>query len=216
MDGERGEIWCYTDRLSYPPGATVRLQVSSTAALLRAGDRTRRRRRNTGHEAKRHCRPLAGHARPMLGRRLRLGDDASRFQIGADWPSGAYRVTLTAEGRDGRPIRCHHLFIVRPERRPKARPRAAGRGDRHLDCLQHLGRIEPLSGHHRPESRPVCTTVSIERPLCRGFVVLPPDAPRVPLEISMPPRHGAALSAHGMGLCQRLFEEIRLVRLGKL
>ncbi len=31
MDGPRGEIWCYTDAYSYLPGATVRLQVSSTA-----------------------------------------------------------------------------------------------------------------------------------------------------------------------------------------
>ncbi len=29
--------------------------------------------------------------------------------------------------------------------------------------------------------------VSIERPFCRGFVVLPPEAPRVPLEVSIPP-----------------------------
>ena len=27
-----------------------------------------------------------------------------------------------------------------------------------------------------------------QRPWCRGFVVLPPDAPRVPLEVSMPPK----------------------------
>ncbi|MGN6307514.1 MAG: N,N-dimethylformamidase beta subunit family domain-containing protein, partial [Mesorhizobium sp.] len=31
MDGARGEIWCYSDRFSYRPGETVRLQVSSTA-----------------------------------------------------------------------------------------------------------------------------------------------------------------------------------------
>ena len=31
MDGERGEIWCYTDRFSYRPGETAALHVSSTA-----------------------------------------------------------------------------------------------------------------------------------------------------------------------------------------
>ncbi|TIP35540.1 MAG: hypothetical protein E5X69_24745, partial [Mesorhizobium sp.] len=31
MDGERGEIWCYSDRLSYRPGEPVTLFVSSTA-----------------------------------------------------------------------------------------------------------------------------------------------------------------------------------------
>ena len=32
MDGERGEIWCYTDDYAYLPGATVKLYVSSTTA----------------------------------------------------------------------------------------------------------------------------------------------------------------------------------------
>ena len=32
MDGERGEIWCYTDRFSYLPGDTATLFVSSTAS----------------------------------------------------------------------------------------------------------------------------------------------------------------------------------------
>ena len=31
MDGERGEIWGYTDRFSYAPGDVVTLFVSSTA-----------------------------------------------------------------------------------------------------------------------------------------------------------------------------------------
>ncbi len=31
MDGERGEIWCYTDRFSYRPGDTAAFKVSSTA-----------------------------------------------------------------------------------------------------------------------------------------------------------------------------------------
>ena len=31
MDGARGEIWAYSDRFSYRPGETVRLQVSATA-----------------------------------------------------------------------------------------------------------------------------------------------------------------------------------------
>ena len=31
MDGERGEIWCYTDRFSYRPGEVALLHVSATA-----------------------------------------------------------------------------------------------------------------------------------------------------------------------------------------
>ena len=36
MDGERGEIWCYTDRFSYLPGDTATLFVSSTALAFPA------------------------------------------------------------------------------------------------------------------------------------------------------------------------------------
>ncbi|TIX79007.1 MAG: hypothetical protein E5V21_15240, partial [Mesorhizobium sp.] len=32
MDGERGEIWCYSDRFSYRRDETVMLHVSSTAS----------------------------------------------------------------------------------------------------------------------------------------------------------------------------------------
>src|SRR5579863_10047486 len=35
MHGPRGEIWCYTDQLSYLPGDTVRLSVSSTVSTYR-------------------------------------------------------------------------------------------------------------------------------------------------------------------------------------
>ena len=35
MDGERGEIWCYTPRFAYRDGETVTLHVSSTAATFR-------------------------------------------------------------------------------------------------------------------------------------------------------------------------------------
>ena len=73
MDGERGEIWCYTDRFSYRAGETVALHVSSTAASFRVEIV-----RDGGVETpvfaeSRPCRALAGHARPVLGRGLRLG-----------------------------------------------------------------------------------------------------------------------------------------------
>jgi hypothetical protein len=35
MDGERGEIWAYTPRLSYRAGETVVLHVSSTTSTFR-------------------------------------------------------------------------------------------------------------------------------------------------------------------------------------
>ena len=62
MDGERGEIWCYTDRFSYRPGETAHLHVSATAKsfaieIVRDGATE-----THGLRAARHRLPLAGHA----------------------------------------------------------------------------------------------------------------------------------------------------------
>ena len=114
MDGERGEIWCYTDRLAYAPGERVTLHVSSTAPAFRLDIL-----RDGGSETpvfEKHG--LAGRWQdtPDQCSVEGCGWEASfDFSLPADWPSGAYRITLTAEGRDGDPIFCRHLFIVRPK-----------------------------------------------------------------------------------------------------
>ena len=166
MDGERGEIWCYTDRFSYRAGETVTLHVSATAESFRLEIVRDGGAETPVFEIDGIDRALAGHARPMLGRGLRLGRHASNSASATDWPSGAYRITLTAEGRDGKPIRCHHLFIVRPAARQEARPHPAGRGDRHLDWPTTPG-AAPTTIRASPArtATSIAPTVSIERPL---------------------------------------------------
>ncbi len=72
MDGERGEIWCYTDRFSYLPGDTATLFVSSTADAFPA--RAFPRRGGTGEDVRKAggFGALAGLSRSMFGRRMRL------------------------------------------------------------------------------------------------------------------------------------------------
>ncbi|MBD9491445.1 N,N-dimethylformamidase beta subunit family domain-containing protein [Ensifer sp. ENS11] len=182
MDGERGEIWCYTDAYAYPPGATVRLQVSSTAALfeleiVRDGAVETPVMKRSGIAARWQDTP---DQCSVVG----CGWETTlEFQVGADWSSGAYRVTLTAEGRDRSPIRCHHLFIVRPEagRKPGRVLQVAATGS--WTSYNTWGGSNHYQGITGPNRDQYATTVSIERPFCRGFVQLPIDAPRVPLEI---------------------------------
>ena len=160
MDGERGEIWCYSDRFSYRPGETVALHVSSTAssfgiAIVRDGGTETKVFEKAGIASRWQDTPDQCSVEGC-------GWEASfEFRVGDDWPSGAYRMTLTADGRDGKPIHCHHLFIVAPLPGQQTRPRAAGGGDGHLARLQHLGRLQPLRGHHRRRS---ATSI---RPSCR-------------------------------------------------
>ena len=113
MYGARGEIWCYTDAFSYPPRATVRLQVSSSVdrcwlTVLRDGA-------TASPVLERAIVGARWQDTPEQCSVVGCGWDTSlEFRIGEDWPSGAYRLTLSAEGRDGTPIHAHHLFIVRP------------------------------------------------------------------------------------------------------
>ncbi|MES0151901.1 hypothetical protein NKJ95_33040 [Mesorhizobium sp. M0012] len=187
MDGARGEIWCYTDRLSYRPGEKVRLQVSSTAPhftvdIMRDGGTETKALQQSGIAARWQDTPDQCSVEGCGW------DTTFEFEIGDDWPSGGYRVTLTAESRDGRPIHCHHIVIVLPKggRKPGRILQVAATGTwLAYNTWGGSNHYEGITGPDRNQYSPI---VSTQRPWCRGFVVLPPLAPRVPLEMMMPPK----------------------------
>src|SRR5919198_786628 len=118
MDGERGEIWCYTPRFSYRAGETVVLHVSSTAPVFRVeivrdgADETPaltlEGQGGRWQDTPDQCSVEGCGWQPTLD-----------FAIPREWPSGFYRIMLTAEGEDGRPISCDHCIIVRPAPGPR-------------------------------------------------------------------------------------------------
>lgn len=187
MDGDRGEIWCYSDRFSYRPGERVRLQVSATAPrfdieIVRDGAAQTKVLEHRGIAARWQDTPedcsIEGCG----------WETTFEFQVGADWPSGGYRLTLLAEGPDGQPIRCHHIIIVlpRPGRKQGRILQVAATGTwLAYNTWGGSNHYEGITGPNRNLYSPV---VSTQRPWCRGFIVLPPEAPRVPLEVAMPPR----------------------------
>ncbi|WP_243370172.1 N,N-dimethylformamidase beta subunit family domain-containing protein [Microvirga solisilvae] len=186
MDGARGEIWCYTDRYSYRAGETVRLFVSSTAERYRL-----KIVRDGGRET------LVSTVEGLSARWQDTPDqcsvtgcgwmDSHAFRIPTEWPSGAYRITLTAEGRDGRLITCHHLFILRPDAGAKRGRVLQVAATGTWTAYNTWGGSNSYQGITGPQRNQYAPVVSIERPFCRGFVVLPPDAPRVPLDVPIPP-----------------------------
>jgi hypothetical protein len=187
MDGAQGEIWCYSDRFSYRPGETVRLQVSSSAPsfaveIVRDGGSETLAFEQSGIAARWQDTPVDCS---VTG----CGWETSfAFEIGEGWPSGGYRLTLTAQGRDGQPIRCHHVLIVlpKPGRKPGRILQVAATGTwLAYNTWGGSNHYEGITGPNRNLYSPV---VSTQRPWCRGFVLLPPEAPRVPLEVAMPPR----------------------------
>lgn len=187
MDGARGEIWCYSDRFSYRPGETVLLHVSSTARdfaieIVRDGATETKVLERSGIAARWQDTPENCSVEGCGW------ETAFEFRVGEDWPSGGYRLTLTAEGRDGQPIRCHHVLIVlpKPGRKPGRILQVAATGTwLAYNTWGGSNHYEGITGPERNQYSPV---VSTQRPWCRGFAVLPPDAPRVPLEVAMPPR----------------------------
>ncbi|SEI22103.1 hypothetical protein SAMN05216228_10947 [Rhizobium tibeticum] len=186
MDGARGEIWCYSDRFSYRQGDAVRLQVSSTAHqfTIEVG-------RDGGTEMKVFERSgIAAHWQETPDQCSVEGcgwDTTFELKIGQNWPSGGYRLKLTAEGSDGQPIICHHILIVLPQagRKPGRILQVAATGTwLAYNTWGGSNHYDGITGPARDQYSPI---VSTQRPWARGFLVLPPDAPRVPLDISTPP-----------------------------
>lgn len=186
MDGARGEIWCYTDRFSYRPGDLVTLFVSATTPtfrldILRDGAAETPVMEKAGLSARWQDTP---DQCSVEGCGWQAAFD---FRVPQDWPSGAYRITLTAEGRNGEPISCRHLFILQPK---------PGGGQGRILQVAATGtwtayntwggsnHYQGITGAGRDQYAPA---VSTQRPWCRGFVTLPPSAPRIPLDISLPP-----------------------------
>ena len=189
MGGARGEIWCYTDAMAYPPGALVRLCVSSTVptfrlSIVRDGasalpvlERVVRDAR--WQDTPDQCSVVGCGWAPSL-----------EFRIAEDWPSGAYRISLSAEGPSGDELTAHHLFIVRPLAGRKAERILQVAASGTWTAYNTWGGSNHYQGITGPNRNQYAPTVSLERPWCRGFVVLPAEAPRVPLEFDPPP--GAA------------------------
>lgn len=181
MDAPRAEIWAYTDRYAYAAGETVSLHVSATAskydlAILRDGAALRPVMAARGL-------PCRWQETPDQCSVTGCGWEVShRFAIPPDWPSGAYRVTLTADGAT-----YDHLFIVRPTRGPKPGRILQIAATGSWTSYNTWGGSNHYQGITGPNRNQYATTVSTQRPFCRGFVRLPDDAPRVPLSVTLPP-----------------------------
>ncbi|MCG7506006.1 N,N-dimethylformamidase beta subunit family domain-containing protein [Mesorhizobium retamae] len=192
MDGDRGEIWCYTDAMSYRAGTTVRLQVSSTAPvfdlrIIRDGAIETQVFEKCGLAARWQDTPDQCSVEGC-------GWETSfEFVIGSDWPSGAYRLTLEADGRNGQRIACHHVLIVQPTAGRKSGRILQVAATGTWTSYNTWGGSNHYQGITGPGRNQYATSVSTQRPWCRGFVLLPSDAPRVPLEMhtapAAPPRY---------------------------
>ena len=138
------------------------------------------------------------------------------FRVARICPSGAYRIVLTAQGRDGRPITCRHLVVVAPlaGRKPGRILQVAATGTwLAYNTWGGSNHYQGITGPNRDQYSPVVSHRAAVVPrLCRAAGRRASRAAR-----DRPAAGGdAALSAHGMGLRNRAFQEVCLVRLGEL
>jgi hypothetical protein len=171
-------IWSYTDAQSYAPGDEVKLHSSTNAGaydllVIRDGLTQETVLELKGLQGKLHPIPedcsISGCGWPV----------ALTFAIGAQWRSGAYIVRAQCQ-HEGQIADTHdHLLIVRPAP-------AADKSGRLLliaatstwTAYNDWGGSNHYQGFTGPNKDLFSARLSIHRPFAKGFVTLPPDAPR--------------------------------------
>ncbi|MFN4141883.1 N,N-dimethylformamidase beta subunit family domain-containing protein [Aestuariivirga sp.] len=179
-------IWSYADRLSYAPGETARLSVCTNAKrfaveIIRDG-----------------AAPKTVFARDGLEGVWRdTPDDCSvkgcgwpvslEIPIALDWPSGGY-IIRTRAAEEGRGADMHeHIFLVRPHAGSPRRGRLLlVAATATWTAYNDWGGSNHYQGYCGPNGDRFSPVLSLERPLARGFVSLPADAPRAVL-MDQPP-----------------------------
>ena len=184
-DPEQLEIWCYSDRLSYAPGETLRLHISTTAArydltILRDGARAEVVHRAEGLEGRFHTAPLdcsvKGCGWPV----------AFELTVPDDWRSGGYLVEAVAQGQDGQTFTQHHVFLVRAAPGAEA-PILLVAATGTWTAYNDWGGSNAYEGITGPNGDLFSPVLSLDRPMSRGFARLPAGAPRIPLREPPPP-----------------------------
>ena len=181
-------VYCYTDRLSYAPGETIRFHVNCSVpryALEIARD---------GAE-----REVVYEERSLAGQFFHTPEDCSvrgcdwpvafELEVPKTWRSGGYLVTLQIETKS-EAIYHHHVFFVRAAEpgRDAAILLVAATGT--WTAYNDWGGSNHYDGITGPSRNQFSPVLSTQRPFSRGFCWLPKGAPRIPLH--KPPAPGAA------------------------
>jgi len=176
-DDGRPEVWGYMDRLSYAAGERLALHLCASEPkvdleIWREGARPRCVLSQQGiaaawQETPEDC-SVAGCGWPV----------AWELTIPEDWPSGAYRITARIEDAAGQHAEAHHLFIVRPPLHAQGNRLLLITADGTWCAYNDWGGSNHYEGIVEPSTNRFSARLSNQRPFARGFVVLPPEAPR--------------------------------------
>jgi hypothetical protein len=175
---DRLRVWSYTDAQSYAPGDKVRLYSCTNAAtydlcVIRDG-----LQQDTVLERQ----GLPGKLYPIPEDSSITGCDwpvAIEFDIGADWRSGVFIVRTQCRDADGIADTHDHLLIVRPDpAHDKAGRLLLIAATSTWTAYNDWGGSNHYQGFTGPRGDLFSAVLSIHRPFAKGFVTLPPEAPR--------------------------------------
>jgi hypothetical protein len=169
-------IWSYVDRLSYASGEILAVRVCTNATrygveIIRDGLTPQTVFRREGLEGCWRDTPedcsAAGCSWPV----------SLEIPLDASWPSGGY-VIRTRAGEDMH----EHIFILRPKEGAKRRGRLLLiAATATWTAYNDWGGSNHYQGSCGPNGDRFSPVLSTARPFAKGFVSLPPDAPRAVL-----------------------------------
>jgi len=204
---ENIRIWSYADQLSHAPGDVLRLSVCTNARryaveIIRDGLTSVSVFRRDGlagqwHETPQQC-SVTGCGWPV----------SLEIPIPPDWPSGGYIIRTTA-AEEGRGADSHeHLVLVRPREGESRKGRLLlVAATATWTAYNDWGGSNHYQGYCGPTGDRFSPVLSLLRPLAKGFVSLPPDAPRAVLAEDPPmmaaPRYPHMEWAHANGYSKK-------------
>lgn len=174
-------IWSYADQLSHAPGETLRIHTCTNAKrygveVIRDGanpETVFRRDGLEGHwqDTSQDC-SVIGCGWPV----------SLEIPIPHEWPSGGYIIRSFAS-EEGRGSDTHdHIFLVRPGAAKDKRGRLLLiAATATWTAYNDWGGSNHYQGYCGPNGDRFSPVLSLARPLAKGFVSLPPDAPRAVL-----------------------------------
>lgn len=175
------EVWCYTDKPSYSAGECVQLAIHSTAkrlqlSIVRDGLTTQCVLQRTLDGDFRQATPIDAYARGCNW------PYATSIAIDESWSSGFYLVRLSAEF-PGQTLETEHYFVVKAGVRKREAVMLLTTST--LAAYNDWGGANSYRG--APEDDGPCAELSLMRPLGRGFLSKPGDAPRNAHSTTPPP-----------------------------
>ena len=184
--GKRCEVWCYTNSLSYAIKETVKLHVSSSVEVVSISIFRDGKAKKLVHKA--DAIRVSFHQLPD-----------TFYATGCDWPvdyewqlpetlsSGFYLVECTATNNKGE-VRQHEAgFFVKPTiGKPTANILLVAATSTWI-AYNDWGGYSAYAGHCEEYVAGKSPKLSIHRPWARGFLSLPPNAPRKPHRYEVKP-----------------------------